>query len=586
MKKMFLFLLVSFSSMELFAQGYIEQVHDFTAQNFSSWKIRCIGPFGVGRINAIAACEKNPNIIYVGAAGGGVWKSINGGFTWESVFNGLPTSNIGALAVQKNNPNVIWVGTGDGNPRNTMGMGKGIFKSTDGGLTWEYLGLEKTVNIHRILIDPENSNVIYVAAMGNCFTSHPERGVYKSEDSGKSWKLVLYTNEQSGCGELVMNLSNPQVLFAGMYEHKRTPWSFISGGKGSGVYMKKNGGKTWKRLGEKNGLQTGELGRIGLAISRSNENRVYALIESNKSALYRSDDGGENWQIVCDKTNESALSSRPFYYHEIYCDPQNESKVWCLSAEMLLSGDGGRKFQRKFLSLHSDFQAMWLSPSDSNLMMLGSDGEFSITRDGGQNWYCAEALPVGQVYKVNVDDDIPYHVMGGLQDNGSWYGTSYYTNRSEKSLTKKWFQINGGDGFTVIKSKTDNNFLLWNNNNTSSGISSIKKRTGVDSLSIFSQKDLRFNWNTPLCEDPFESNILYTGCQYLLRSINRGISWQVISNDLSTNDSTKWLPSYVGRNWDKDTTLRRYPNLVNGGLTREWAGGEFIVQFLQSHPHQ
>jgi hypothetical protein len=292
---------------------------------FKNWKPRNIGPAGMsGRITAIDAVVDNPNIIYLGAASGGVWKTTNSGNSWTPVFDDQPTQNIGSIAIQQSNPNIVWVGTGEGNPRNSLNIGEGIFKSMDAGRTWKRMGLEKTRNIHRIIVDPVNPNTVYVAAIGNPYSEHPERGVYKTTDGGDTWNLILHTNDTTGCAELVMDPSNPNKLIACMWQHRRTPWNFKSGGPGSGIYLTIDGGKNWKKLGKEDGMPDGITGRVGLAFATNEPSRVYALVEATKNGLYKSDDGGFKWELV---TNEARwVTNRPFYFQDIRVDPKNENR--------------------------------------------------------------------------------------------------------------------------------------------------------------------------------------------------------------------------------------------------------------------
>ncbi|HET9225562.1 MAG TPA: hypothetical protein VFR31_02780, partial [Thermoanaerobaculia bacterium] len=291
---------------------------------------RSIGPAAMsGRVADIAVVESNTDIIYVGSASGGVWKSVNGGLTWNPIFDDQPIASIGAVAVFQPNPDVVWIGSGEGNPRNSVTHGNGVYKSLDGGRTWQHLGLEKTERIHRVLLHPTDPNVAYVAAMGKLWGENPERGVYKTTDGGKTWKRVLYVDERTGTGDLLMDPSNPNKLFAAMWDHRRWPWKFRSGGPGSGLYVTHDGGESWKRLNEDDGLPKGDLGRIGLAISRSNPNILYALVEAQKSALVRSDDGGITWKAV---NEDQRTAERPFYYADIKVDPVWPNRLYNLTA--------------------------------------------------------------------------------------------------------------------------------------------------------------------------------------------------------------------------------------------------------------
>jgi len=501
-------------------------------------KARSVGPAVMGgRITAIDAVVSNPDIIYVGAASGGVWKSTNAGGTWKPVFDDQPTLNIGSIAIQQNNPNVVWVGTGEGNPRNSVNMGGGIFKSIDGGLTWKSMGLEKTFNIHRLIIDPTNPDVVYAGVIGFPFGEHPERGVYKTTNGGQSWEKVLYTNEKSGVAEMVMDPTNPSKLVVAMWQHRRTPWDFTSGGPGSGLFITYDGGKTWKKKGESDGLPKGDFGRLGLAISRSSPNKIYALVEAPKNGLYRSDDGGEKWTLVTD--DPTVATDRPFYYNEIYVDPLVETRIYKLSAPLSVSEDGGKTFTVLATpdQVHSDHHAFWIHPTNPDIIIEGNDGGLAISRDHGKSWTNPEAIPVGQFYHVNVDNEVPYNIYGGLQDNGSWTGPAY-TFQTGGIRNSHWQALILADGFDVIPDGEDSRYGYA----MSQGGNIIRydKKTGGASFvkPIISDMNtrLRFNWNTGLALDPVDKKTIYAGSQFLHKSTDKGMTWETVSPDLTLND--------------------------------------------------
>ncbi len=523
----------------LFLQGTIAQQVQLST-HLSGLKARSIGPAGMsGRITAIDAVHDNPNIIYLGAASGGVWKTENGGAKWTPVFDEQPIQNIGAIAIQQDNPAVVWVGTGEGNPRNSVNLGEGMYKTLDGGKTWKRVGLEKTKNIHRVIIHPGNPDIVYAGAIGNPFASHPERGVFKTTDGGESWKKILFTTDSAGIGDMVMDPVNPNKLFAAMWSHRRTPYSMHSGGTGSGFYVTLDGGATWKKLGKENGLPAGDYGRIGVAISRSNPDVVYALIEATKNGLYKSTDGGNSWSLIND--NPQWVTNRPFYFQDIAVDPVNENRLWLIYQMIAKSEDGGKNFDViiPYNGIHPDHHAFWIS-RDGKFIVDGNDGGIGITRDGGKNWIFDEKLPVGQFYHINVDNEIPYNVMGGMQDNGSWRGPAY-TWVSSGIKNYYWENLWGGDGFDVMPDAEDANWVYAMSQGGNVGRYNVQtgERWNIKPSTTDLSNQYRFNWNAAMAQDPFDKKTIYFGSQYLHKSTDKGISWSVISPDLTTNDSVK-----------------------------------------------
>ncbi len=531
----------SLYGMVLLGSGTYLTAQPVKLEQFKSWKPRCIGPAGMsGRITSIDAVADDPNTIWLGAASGGVWKTENGGNAWTPVFDEQSNINIGSIAIQQNNPAVVWVGTGEGNPRNSINIGEGIFKTLDGGKTWKKMGLEKTRNIHRVIVDPAYPNTVYAGAIGNPYAEHPERGVFKTIDGGETWNKILYTNDTSGVGDMIMDPSNPNKLFVAMWQHRRTQHSFKSGGPGSGLYMTIDGGKSWKKLGKEDGLPEGTFGRIGLAISRSNPKRVYALIEAAKNGLYKSDDGGYKWELVNSETQW--VTNRPFYFQDIACDPQNENRVWLVYQMIAASEDAGKTFKVviPYNGIHPDHHAFWIHPGNGKFIIDGNDGGIGITRDGGKNWQFDEKLPVGQFYHINVDNELPYNVMGGMQDNGSWRGPAY-TWMDGGIKNYYWESLWGGDGFEVIPDPEDANWVYAESQGGFAGRVNVKtgERWIIRPPAPDLKTKLRFNWNAALALDPFDKNSIYMGSQHLHKSINKGASWEIVSGDLTTNDSIK-----------------------------------------------
>ena len=534
---------------------------------FKNMKARAIGPAAMsGRITAIDAVVANPDIIYAGAASGGVWKTENGGTTWTSIFDENPIINIGAIAVQQSNPSVVWVGTGEGNPRNSVNLGAGIFKSMDGGKTWKSMGLEKTKNIHRIIIDPTNPNVVYVGVIGNPFTDHLERGVFKTIDGGQTWEKILFTNEHSGVGDMVMDPTNPNKLFVGMWDHHRTTYDFKSGGKGSGFYITIDGGKNWTKLTNKlNGIPEGDLGRIGVAVSKSEPNRVYALIESAKNALYRSDNGGFKWEKINDEDAETIKGNRPFYFWDIAVDPKNENRVYGIFQMISMSEDGGKSFKVivPYEGVHPDHHAFWIHPEDPSFIINGNDGGIAISRDRGRKWSYAETLPLGQFYHVNVDNEMPYNVYGGLQDNGSWRGPAY-TWQNGEIRSWHWQTVLGGDGFDVIP---DNENARYGYAMSQGGsLARYDTETGADITIKPTAPDLktrlRFNWNAGIALDPIDKKTIYYGSQFLHKSTDKGMNWETISGDLTTDNKTQQKASDESGGMTIDLTSAENHNTI------------------------
>jgi photosystem II stability/assembly factor-like uncharacterized protein len=538
---------------------------------FKNYKARNIGPAGMsGRVTAIDAVHTDPDVIYVGTASGGLWKSENGGVAWTPIFEKEATASIGAVAIQQSNPSVVWVGTGEGNPRNSLNGGYGIYKSLDGGKNWKLMGLEKTRHIHRVVIDPTNPDVVYVAAIGSPWGEHPERGVYKTTDGGQTWNKILFVNNKTGAAELVIDPTNPNKLIAAMWEHKREPWFFNSGGPGSGLYVTHDGGKNWEKRTDEDGLPKGDLGRIGIAIAASNPKIVYALVEAKKNALYKSEDGGFKWEIINDKEE---IGDRPFYYSDLFVNPKSENIVYSVFTFVNVSEDGGKSFKALMPAygvnngIHPDHHAWYMNPINPDIMMDGNDGGFNMTRDGGKTWRFIENLPLAQFYHINVDNELPYNVYGGLQDNGSWGGPAYVW-KAQSIRNSYWQELAFGDGFDVVPDPDDSRYgyAMSQQGNVvrydrETGYSEFLKPTHPDP-----EMFLRFNWNSGIGQDPFDSNTIYFGSQFVHKSTDKGKTWTVISPDLTTNDPAKQKQS------------------ESGGLTMDATGAENHTTILVIEP--
>ncbi len=533
---------------------------------FAGMKARSIGPAAMsGRVAAIDVVESNTNIIYVGAATGGVWKSIDGGLRFEPIFDDQPVAAIGAIAVNQSAPDIVWVGTGEGNPRNSASVGNGMYKSIDGGRTWRHVGLDKSERIHRIVLHPKNADVAWAAVLGQAWGEGAERGVFKTEDGGKSWKKVLFVNERTGAADLLIDPSNPDKLFAAMWEYRRWPWLFNSGGPGSSLQVSHDGGMTWKRLTEEDGMPKGQLGRIGLDISRSNPQIVYALVEAEKSALLRSEDGGRKWSAV---NTENDVAPRPFYFADIRVDPRDPNRIYNLWTLMSLSTDGGKNFKVlvPFEKVHPDYHALWINPSNSNHMLSGNDGGIAESRDKGKSWRFVASLPLAQFYHVNYDMEQPYNVYGGMQDNGSWKGPSS-VRTSGGIRSHDWQEVGFGDGFATLPIPGDSTtgyamsqegFLMrWD------------MKTGERKQirpAPPEGTELRFNWNAAIAIDPFNPDAVYYGSQFVHRSEDRGDRWKVISGDLTTNR----------KEWQKQSR--------SGGITPDVTGAENYTTLMTIAP--
>ena len=560
----------TFSFLSLFLTLFLN-AQDFSTTWLKEVAPRNIGPGGMsGRITSIDVVVSNPNIMYVGTASGGLWKSTSGGVTWNPIFNDQVTASVGSVAIQQSNPDVIWVGTGEGNPRNSLNGGYGIFKSINGGKTWKSMGLKNTRNIHRVIIDPSNPNTVYVAAIGSPWGEHPERGIYKTVNGGKSWKKILYVNPKTGAADLVMDPKNPNKLIAAMWEHKRDPWFFKSGGKGSGLYVSFDGGDNWSKKTKEDGLPEGDLGRIGLAIATNKTNVIYALVEAKKNALYKSEDGGFKWKMV---NNKSDIGNRPFYYSDIAVDPQNENRVFSVFTYVNVSQDGGKNFSQLMPAygvengVHPDHHAWWIHPNDGSFMIDGNDGGLNITKDGGKTWRFIGNIPVAQFYHISVDNEYPYNVYGGMQDNGSWRGPAYVW-KVQGIRNSYWQEIAFGDGFDVVPDLDNSRYGYAMSQQ--GYVSRYDWKTGnnyiVRPTHPEAETKLRFNWNAAIGQDPFDNSTVYFGSQFVHKSKDKGLTWSVISPDLTTNDPEKQKQS------------------ESGGLTLDATGAENYCTLLVIEP--
>lgn len=505
---------------------------------FSGIKARQIGPALMsGRISDLEIHPSNSKVIYVGTAGGGVWQSSNGGVAFNPIFD-KHCQSIGCVRLDPSQPGkVIWVGTGETWTRNSVSVGDGIYKSTDGGQNWQHMGLSQSERISDIVIHPKNSDVVYTGVLGKLWSDSDERGVYKSVDGGKTWEKILYINAQTGCSELVMDPSNPDILYACFWQFRRTAYSFESGGEHSALYKSKDGGKTWEKIHA--GFPTGKLGRIALAVSPSLPSRLYAVLETEKDTdkgLYRSDDGGNSWKHT---SGDFELVVRPFYFSRLVVDPKNPDIVLKAGLSGSISKDGGATFRSIGGGMHSDLHDFAFDPSDSQRLYAGTDGGVYRSWDGGTVWEMVKGLPVSQFYHVSTDNQIPYKVYGGLQDNGSWTGPSQKPGGIEN---RDWTSVGYGDGFRVYPHPADPTIVYSEMQGAEQMWRVDLARNAYKIIKPYAEKgdpDLRFNWNAPLSTSLHNPDRVYVGSQFVHVSDDRGESWRKLSPDLTTNDPAK-----------------------------------------------
>jgi len=502
---------------------------EINSYTFGAIEARSIGPAVMGgRIAALDVVNNNTRIIYVGAASGGVWKSVDGGASFEPIFDKY-TQSIGAITIDQAHPDTVWVGTGEPWVRNSVSVGTGLYKTTDGGDNWNYVGLDSTERIGRILINPNNPDIVYVAALGHLWDANEQRGVYKTTDGGMTWEKVLYVDENTGCSDLAMDPQEPGVVYAALWQFRRQPWTFKSGGPGSGLYRSRDGGKSWTKLDK--GFPKEELGRIAIDVAPSRPSTVYAVVESPKTAIYRSDDLGENWARLDSSRN---IGMRPFYFSLLKIDPQDYKRVYKPGYVLDVSSDGGKSFGSRS-GFHVDLHAFWVNPNNPDHLLLGTDGGIYVSFDRGNNWRHLNNITVSQFYRVSFDMEKPYNVYGGLQDNGSCSGPS----QSRGGISNAdWSQVGGGDGFYVFVDPYDKDIIYreWQGGNISRFHKSTGESKDIKPLPKEGEPKYRFNWETPVA---VTNNALYIGAQFLFRSTDRGESWERISGDLTTNDPTK-----------------------------------------------
>lgn len=532
---------------------------------FQNLTWRNIGPANMmGRVSDVEGVPGDPNIVYVGTASGGIWKTVNGGVTWTSLFDDQPVASIGDLALEPGNPAVIYAGTGESNVRNSVSFGNGVYKSTDGGKTWWHMGLEDTVHISRIVVNPKNPEIVFVGALGHAFGPNKERGVFMSVDGGKTWEKVLYTDERHGVADMDINPQNPNIVYAGLWLFERKPWTFTSGDENGGIFRSLDGGRTWKKLTK--GLPK-LVGRTGIKVSRSNPDVVYVIMESPEGTLYRSDDRGETFRNV---SRDVQIVSRGFYYTDLRVDPVDENRIYAVSSRLSLSIDGGKNFNRISPETHVDFHTLWIDPENPDRMWQGQDGGVCVSYDRGKTWDYVNNFPIGQFYQIYTDNREPfYYVGGGMQDNGTWCGPS--RNKEPFGiLNDDWRMISFGDGFHIVVHPTDHELFLSESQGGNIMRTDMRTREQqsvspqprrADGAPVSSLK-YRFNWNTPIILSLHNSQTVYVGGNVVFKSTDFGSTWEVISPDLTTNDPEKQKTA-GGPAWTENTTAEYHCTIIS-----------------------
>ena len=521
---------------------------------------RNVGPFRGGRALAVAGSPTEPNTFYFGAAAGGVWKTTDAGANWKPILDSQPVSSIGAVAVAPSDPKVIYVGSGEGALRGNITWGNGVYRSGDGGKTWAHIGLEDTRQIGALIIDPKNPDHVLVAALGHAFGPNAERGVFRTLDGGKTWKKVLYRDENTGAVDITYDPTDPKIVYAALWQVRRQPWGFSSGGPGSGLFRSTDGGETWTEL-KGHGLPTGILGRIDVSVSAANPRRVFAMVEAKDGGLYRSDDGGDTWKLISD---DGRIRQRAWYFSKTYADPKSPDTVYVLNTGMLRSTDGGKTFNL-VSATHGDHHALWIDPTDPRRLINANDGGASISLDGGDTWSSQDNQPTAQFYHVATDNRFPYWLYGAQQDNSNLAVASF----ADEGVIgpKSWYVAGGGESGFVVPDPRDPEIIYSDAENQ---IGRFNHRTQqTQDISVYpvdnsghpaSELTHRFNWTAPLMLSPHDPDVLYAAAEAVFRSNDHGMSWTAISPDLTRNDKSKQTPS--GGPLTKDITSVEYYDTV------------------------
>jgi photosystem II stability/assembly factor-like uncharacterized protein len=530
------------------------------ASQYGALKWRGIGPYRGGRAVAVTGVSGEPDTFYFGGVAGGVWKTTNAGANWTPIFDGQPNGSIGAIAVAPSNPEIIYVGTGEGDLRGDVTYGDGVYKSVDGGKTWSHLGLTDSRQIGAVIVDPRNPDIVLVAAIGHAFGPNSERGVFRSADGGKTWTKVLFKDADTGAIDVAFDPSDAKIVYAALWQVRRQPWSLASGGPGSGLYRSNDGGVTWTRLSG-HGLPDGLLGRIDISVSGADPKRIYAMIEAGDGGLYRSDDAGENWKRVSD---DGRIRQRAWYFSKTYADPKAVDTVYVLNTGMLKSTDGGKSFNL-VAATHGDHHGLWIDPKDANRLINANDGGASVSLNGGKTWSTQDNQPTAEFYHVAVDGRFPYWVYGAQQDNSNLAVASF----DDEGVIgpRDWYAAGGGEsGFVIpdprnpaiIYSDAENQIVRFDKRSEQS--QDISPDPVDNSGHPAAELDHRFNWTSPLVLSPHDPDTLYAGSEVVWKTTDHGMSWKIISPDLTRNDRSKQGPS--GGPITKDITSVEYYDTI------------------------
>lgn len=537
------------------------------AAAMKSLEWRAIGPANMGgRVSDIDGLPGDPSTFYVSGADGGVFRTTNGGVTFDALFTEEKSYSVGALAIAPSDHNVLWLGSGEGDPRNSVGYGHGVYRSNDGGDSWTHVGLDGTERIKRIAVHPGDPDTALVCALGRQFGPNEERGVFRTTDGGSSWQKVLYLDEDTGCSDLDMDLSNPRIVYAGMWTFRRKPWRFDGGSGETALYRSMDGGTSWEKL-DGEGMPEGAMARIGVSVAQSQPSTVYMMTETrDEGSLFRSDDRGDTWRMVNDERN---INFRPFYYSDIHVDPTNPDHLYSLSGRLFKSTDGGESFEQIGGEVHGDHQSFWIDPDNPRRLLSGSDGGYQLSYDAGATWDLINNVELSQFYQLYVDGRDPYYVCGGLQDNGTWCGPSN-SLREAGILKRDWVPIAYGDGYYGVPVPGDERYAYgtWQGG----GIYLVDTETGsarsihpypkivASAGDAIADHKYRFNWDAAFSISPHDPETVYFGGNVVFRSRDRGTSWEVISDDLTNNDKSKQASS--GGEIYQDNTAAEFHNTI------------------------